>query len=145
MSVKRFGKESTPKLRKHIGNQLKFTIKTIDKRRVLLHLLVVELLTATVKANGNVASWKLPQATPSLGTSGTCDPLTANSMHSGTVLLGLGDGSVRGVGSNISLRSWNAALTPVPALTASSRSLHCAAESGAAESGFVRRRPRSGP
>ncbi|HEY1189127.1 MAG TPA: DUF1559 domain-containing protein [Gemmata sp.] len=63
-------------------------------------------------ANGNVASFKVPQASPSLGTSGTCDPTTANSMHSGTVLAGLGDGSVRGINSSISLRTWNAALSP---------------------------------
>jgi len=63
-------------------------------------------------ANGNVLSFKLPQASPSLGTGGTCDPLTASSMHSGVVLVGLGDGSVRGVSASVSLRTWNAALTP---------------------------------
>ena len=63
-------------------------------------------------ANGNVASFKVPQASPSLGTTGTCDPLTANSGHSGVVLVGLGDGSVRGVSPSITLRTWNAALTP---------------------------------
>ena len=45
-------------------------------------------------ANGNVLSFKVPQASPSLGASGTCDPLTASSMHSSVVLVGLGDGSV---------------------------------------------------
>ncbi|MBN9122971.1 MAG: DUF1559 domain-containing protein [Planctomycetes bacterium] len=63
-------------------------------------------------ANGNVPSFKGPQAAPTLGTSGTCDPTTASSMHSGVVLVGLGDGSVRGVVSSITLRTWNAALTP---------------------------------
>jgi hypothetical protein len=63
-------------------------------------------------ANGNVLSFKVPQVSPSLGTSGTCDPLTASAMHSGVVLVALGDGSTRGVTSSISLRTWNAALTP---------------------------------
>jgi prepilin-type N-terminal cleavage/methylation domain-containing protein len=63
-------------------------------------------------ANGNALSFKAPQAAPSLGTSGTCDPLTASSMHTGVVLVGLADGSVRGVSSSVSLRTWNAALTP---------------------------------
>ena len=63
-------------------------------------------------ANGNVMSFKVPQVSPSLGTTGTCDPLTANSMHSGGVLVGLGDGSVRSVSQSITLRTWNAALTP---------------------------------
>jgi prepilin-type N-terminal cleavage/methylation domain-containing protein len=63
-------------------------------------------------ANGNVLSFKVPQASPSLGTTGTCDPTTASSMHTGVVLVGLGDGSVRSVSSSVSLRTWNAALTP---------------------------------
>lgn len=63
-------------------------------------------------ANGNLQSFKVPQANPTLGTSGTCDPLTANSMHSGTVQVGLADGSVRGVNPSITLKTWNAALTP---------------------------------
>ncbi len=61
-------------------------------------------------ANGNVLSWKLPQASPSLGITGTCDPLTANGMHS-VVMAGMGDGSVRSVSSTIAMRTWNAALT----------------------------------
>ncbi|MFO0823860.1 MAG: DUF1559 domain-containing protein [Gemmataceae bacterium] len=63
-------------------------------------------------ANGNVLSWKLPQVMPTLGTSGTCDPLTASSMHSGAVLVALADGSVRSVTSSLTLKTWNAALTP---------------------------------
>jgi prepilin-type N-terminal cleavage/methylation domain-containing protein len=63
-------------------------------------------------ANGNVASWKRPQPRPTLGTSGTCDPLTANGGHTSVVLVLLADGSVRGISGNISLRTWNAALTP---------------------------------
>lgn len=63
-------------------------------------------------ANGNVMSWKLPQATPTLGTSGTCDPLTASSMHSGAVMVALADGSVRAVNPSVTLRTWNAVLSP---------------------------------
>ena len=62
--------------------------------------------------NGNVASWKQPQGAPTLGTSGTCDPTTASSGHSGGVLAGLGDGSVRLVSGSVTLKTWNAALTP---------------------------------
>ena len=60
-------------------------------------------------------SWKLPQARPKVGTTavpGICDPLTANGGHSGAVMVGLVDGSVRGVTPNIGLRVWNAVLTP---------------------------------
>jgi hypothetical protein len=63
-------------------------------------------------ANGGALSFKLPQVSPTLGTSGSCDPLTASSMHSGVVLVVLGDGSVRGVSASLTLRTWNAALTP---------------------------------
>jgi prepilin-type N-terminal cleavage/methylation domain-containing protein len=63
-------------------------------------------------ANGNVQSWRAPQASPTLGATGNCNPTTANSMHSGVVMVGLGDGSVKGVTSDISLKTWNAALTP---------------------------------
>jgi hypothetical protein len=62
--------------------------------------------------NGNVMSFKLPQVSPSLGTTGTCDPLTANSGHTGGVLVSLGDASVKVVSGTVSLRTWNAALTP---------------------------------
>jgi prepilin-type N-terminal cleavage/methylation domain-containing protein len=63
-------------------------------------------------ANGNVASWKVPQASPTFGPSGTCDPLTATSGHTGVVQATLADGSVRTVRTSITLRTWNAALTP---------------------------------
>jgi prepilin-type N-terminal cleavage/methylation domain-containing protein len=62
--------------------------------------------------NGNALSWKLPQIAPSVGTSGTCDPLTVNSGHPGVVLVTLADASVRPVSGGVSLRTWNAALTP---------------------------------
>ncbi len=62
-------------------------------------------------ANGNVLSWKIPQTTPTVGTGGTCDPLTVNSGHD-VVQVTMGDGSVRGVSSAVSMRSWNAVLTP---------------------------------
>jgi prepilin-type N-terminal cleavage/methylation domain-containing protein len=61
--------------------------------------------------NGGVLSWKLPQINPTLGPTGTCDPTTASSMH-GVCLVGMGDGSVRTVSRSISMRAWNAALTP---------------------------------
>jgi len=63
-------------------------------------------------ANGNVLSWKVPQSSPTFGPTGTCDPLTSNSMHTGVVLCALADGSVRTVRTSISLRTWNSALTP---------------------------------
>ena len=63
-------------------------------------------------ANGNVLSWKVPQASPSFGPSGTCDPLTSSSGHTGVVLTALGDGSVRTVRTSVTMRAWNAALTP---------------------------------
>ena len=63
-------------------------------------------------SNGNALSYKTPQAAPRLGALGNCDPTTANGGHPGVVLVGLGDGSVRGVSATISLRSWNAVLTP---------------------------------
>ena len=63
-------------------------------------------------ANGNLPSWKAPQSNPTLGPTGNCDPLTASGGHTNAVLVALGDGSVRGVSPTISLRTWNAALTP---------------------------------
>ncbi|HEX4612087.1 MAG TPA: DUF1559 domain-containing protein [Urbifossiella sp.] len=63
-------------------------------------------------ANGNVMSFKAPQASPTLGTTGTCDPTTANSGHTGVVLVTLGDGTVRAVQVSITLKTWNAALSP---------------------------------
>jgi prepilin-type N-terminal cleavage/methylation domain-containing protein len=62
--------------------------------------------------NGNVLSWKLPQANPTLGANGTCDPTTANSGHPSGVLVGMADGSVRLVTPAVSMRTWNAVLTP---------------------------------
>jgi len=61
--------------------------------------------------NGNKPAWLTPQATPTLGATGTCNPLTGNSGHPGTILVGLGDGSVRGVSATINLTIWNAILT----------------------------------
>lgn len=63
-------------------------------------------------SNGNVMSWKTPQVRPTMGITGNCDPLTASSGHA-VVLVCLGDGSVKGVTTAISLRSWNAALSPI--------------------------------
>jgi prepilin-type N-terminal cleavage/methylation domain-containing protein len=63
-------------------------------------------------ANGNVLSWKLPQPAPRLGTSGNCDPLTASGGHPGVVMVAIADGSVRGIPGTITLRAWNAMLTP---------------------------------
>jgi len=63
-------------------------------------------------SNGNVPSFKVPQASPRLGVGGTCDPTTSSAMHTGVVLVGLSDGSVRPITTSISLRTWNAALTP---------------------------------
>ena len=62
--------------------------------------------------NGNLPSWKVPQAAPTLGSTGICDPTTASSGHTGGANVGMGDGSIRLVTSSISMRTWNAALTP---------------------------------
>jgi prepilin-type N-terminal cleavage/methylation domain-containing protein len=62
--------------------------------------------------NGNVKSWKLPQAAPTLGASGTCDPTTASSGHVEGVLVSMGDASVRMVTASVSMKTWNAVLTP---------------------------------
>jgi prepilin-type N-terminal cleavage/methylation domain-containing protein len=63
-------------------------------------------------ANGNVMSWKTPQAGPSLQQGGVCDPLTSNGMHPAVVVTGIADGSVRMVSARITLATWNAVLTP---------------------------------
>lgn len=63
-------------------------------------------------ANGGILSWRAPQASPTLGATGTCSPLTASSLHPGVVMCGIGDGSVKAVTGNITLKTWNAALTP---------------------------------
>jgi prepilin-type N-terminal cleavage/methylation domain-containing protein len=80
----------------------------------VLRFLVYPKATAQVQDpnNGNAWSWKLPQIAPTVGTSGTCDPTTVNAGHPGVVLVTLGDGSVRPVSAGVSLRTWNAALTP---------------------------------
>jgi type II secretory pathway pseudopilin PulG len=62
--------------------------------------------------NGNVLSFKAPQASPTLGATGTCDPTTANALHPTSVLVGMADSSAHAVNSSISLATWNAALTP---------------------------------
>jgi prepilin-type N-terminal cleavage/methylation domain-containing protein len=63
-------------------------------------------------ANGNVMSWKAPQAGPTIGPNGNCDPLTSNSLHTSVVVTGVADGSVRLVSPRVSLATWNAVLTP---------------------------------
>jgi prepilin-type N-terminal cleavage/methylation domain-containing protein/prepilin-type processing-associated H-X9-DG protein len=62
--------------------------------------------------NGNLPSWKVPQASPTLGAAGTCDPTTGNSGHTSGVNVAMADGSIRGVTPTISLKTWNAVLTP---------------------------------
>lgn len=62
-------------------------------------------------ANGNVKSWKKPQAAPLTGPQGTCDPTTASGGHPAVVVTGICDGSVRNVSGNITLKTWNAVLT----------------------------------
>jgi hypothetical protein len=63
--------------------------------------------------NGNVKSFLTPKANPTLGAGGNCNPLTANSLHGSVVQMGMADGSVKGVSPNVSMKTWNAALTPM--------------------------------
>ena len=63
-------------------------------------------------ANGNVMSWKVPQAAPTLGPNGKCDPTTSSGGHPAVVVTGIGDGSVRMVSEKITLAAWNSVLTP---------------------------------
>jgi hypothetical protein len=74
----------------------------------------IQYPTAKVQdpANGNAMSFLTPQAAPSVGTSGTCNPLTASGGHPSGVLVGMGDGTVRSASSSVSMKTWNAALTP---------------------------------
>ena len=53
-----------------------------------------------------------PQAAPSLGNTGNLIPTTASGGHPNVVMVGMGDGSIRGVSANILLKTWNAVLTP---------------------------------
>jgi prepilin-type N-terminal cleavage/methylation domain-containing protein len=51
----------------------------------------------------------LPQMRPALS---RCDPALLQSPYSGTILIGLGDGSVRNLSSGVSPYSWNLGLNP---------------------------------
>lgn len=62
--------------------------------------------------NGNALSWKLPQANPTLGPNGSCDPTTANGGHPGVVNITLADASTRIIDPRMTLKTWNSALTP---------------------------------
>jgi hypothetical protein len=53
-----------------------------------------------------------PQAAPTVGTTGTCNPQTSSGGHTAVVNVGLCDGSVRGVSSKVTLITWNSVLTP---------------------------------
>jgi hypothetical protein len=63
-------------------------------------------------SNDNAMSWKTPQVNPTMGMSGNCDPLTASSGHTGVVSVCMGDGSTRSIVPAVSLKSWNAAISP---------------------------------
>jgi prepilin-type N-terminal cleavage/methylation domain-containing protein len=63
-------------------------------------------------SNGNALEFKVPQATPTVGTTGNCDPTTASGGHPGGIVVGMADGSTRLVTSSVSQKTWNAALTP---------------------------------
>jgi prepilin-type N-terminal cleavage/methylation domain-containing protein len=61
-------------------------------------------------ANSNYGNWT---AVPLAGaTAATCDNSRVSSFHTGTVLVALMDGSVRGVTSSISQPTWQLAFTP---------------------------------
>jgi prepilin-type N-terminal cleavage/methylation domain-containing protein len=62
--------------------------------------------------NGNLLSWKLPQAAPTVGATGSCDPLTASSPHTSGVMVAMGDGTVRLVAPSLTMKTWNAVLSP---------------------------------
>jgi hypothetical protein len=54
----------------------------------------------------------LVQPNPFTGTGATCDWTRASTGHSGTIQVGLGDGSVRGVSPSVSGTTWWYAFTP---------------------------------
>jgi prepilin-type N-terminal cleavage/methylation domain-containing protein len=56
----------------------------------------------------------LPQVRPSpfMGTGGVCDFTRAATAHTGSIQVGMGDGSVRGVAQSISATTWWYAFTP---------------------------------
>jgi prepilin-type N-terminal cleavage/methylation domain-containing protein len=62
--------------------------------------------------NGNVLSWKLPQIAPTVGVGAACDPLTVSGAHTGAIIVAMADGSVRQVTENLTMKTWNAVLTP---------------------------------
>jgi prepilin-type N-terminal cleavage/methylation domain-containing protein len=62
--------------------------------------------------NGNTLSFLTPQAAPTVGPTGNCNPLTASGGHRSGVMVGMGDGSVRSVTESVSMKTWNAVLTP---------------------------------
>lgn len=61
--------------------------------------------------NGNMLSYLVPQIRPTVGTGGNCNSFTASAGHSAATIVCMGDGSVRAVTANVTMRSWNAVLT----------------------------------
>jgi len=64
----------------------------------------------TFGGGGNQCNWDaVPQNAP---TKANCDKARAQSAHSGTTLIAVGDGSIRSISSSVSQLTWSRALTP---------------------------------
>ena len=63
---------------------------------------------ANTQSNG-AAAYGVPQSSPTLA---TCNKVLAQSAHTGQVLVGLMDGSVRPINASITATTWQYALQP---------------------------------
>lgn len=73
---------------------------------------IPDVTTPIFAPNGTIpgtAMIRLPQVTP---TAAECNPRTTQSPHTGCVLVGMADGSVRLASSGVSLEAWRAAVLP---------------------------------
>lgn len=61
---------------------------------------------------GGARIYLTPQAGPTCGTTGTCNPTTSSGGHPSVVNVGLCDGSVRGISARVTPVTWNSLLTP---------------------------------
>jgi hypothetical protein len=74
-------------------------------------VMVPDYAKYSTKAYGPTATF-LVQPNPFMGTGVICDFTLASTGHSGTIQVGMGDGSVRGVSPSVSPTTWWFAFTP---------------------------------